>query len=174
MYAPSTVSAHYYQQKVNVSQANHLLAYPISVKTSQKHIVIGVQVLGKKKTSPTTTHHPSLCPPPDTAPSPSLLPACPLLVLASNPQDAYFKADVFVCGYTYVSDPTKWRCSNGPVPDDSWLTADFDDSAWDPATVAVSTTDRSIDIRRRNLRCCWPSQHAFLSPNLIPPHRPSW
>lgn len=167
MYAPSTVSAHYYQQKVNVSQANHLLAYPISVKTSQKHIVIGVQVLGKK-TLPTTTHHPSR--PPDTAPSPSLS-ACPLLVLASNPQDAYFKADVFVCGYTYVSDPTKWRCSNGPVPDDSWLTADFDDSAWDPATVAVSPTYRSMT-RGRRLRCCWPSQHAFFSPN-HPPHRPS-
>jgi hypothetical protein len=56
---------------------------------------------------------------------------------AGKPDDAYFKADVSVCGFSYVSEPTKWRCTNAPTPDDAWLSADFDDSAWAPAAVKV-------------------------------------
>jgi hypothetical protein len=46
VYAPSTASVHYHQAKVTSSPANTLLASPITIKTAQKDIVIGVSVAG--------------------------------------------------------------------------------------------------------------------------------
>lgn len=69
--------------------------------------------------------------------TPYLTPSPSFFATAGKPDDAYFKADVSVCGFSYVSEPTKWRCTNAPTPDDAWLSADFDDSAWAPAAVKV-------------------------------------
>lgn len=152
---------HYHQAKVTSSPANTLLASPITIKTAQKDIVIGVSVAGtwlpllthkhmererersirrhrdthrdgeKEGTSREARARPHY------SPFPLLTLPPPLVSTASKPDDAYFKADVSVCGYSYVSEPTKWRCTNAPTPNDAWLSADFDDSAWAPAAVKV-------------------------------------
>jgi len=60
-----------------------------------------------------------------------------------------FKGEVEACGYSYVTD-SKWTCSSQPPADESWLTADFDDSQWERATWVRRVLDcLSSDWRRR-------------------------